>query len=399
MDINKDIIDGLKDIDTAIGDKFSDLKKENAELYDRMQELEQKGAPGRSTLKPSNKGFRKYHSAQGPVYEIDADTKCADVLETGTPEISFDRWLGATVAGEKCEDKAALDYIREIKSVATTSTGVNIPTEYITGWIDNIRARSVLQRAGVITVPMATKVVSYSRQTGDPTAGWHEEAASISATDPTFVSANLTSKTIVCRTQVTLEAMEDSPNFGGQLANAMFGAMAAEIDRAGLHGSGASGEPDGILGQSGVLTVASVGTPTNYSEMLDGLKTLLDNNLPLEAIDQFAIMSPATWKTYQDLATGISSDNTPLERPQALRDTQFLVTSNVSDVLGSPETSAIFMGDFSSVIMGIRMNPSFKILELDTYAGNLIYEVVAVQRVDFMLSRPASLCTLTGVEA
>ena len=204
---------------------------------------------------------------------------------------------------------------------------------------------------------------------------------------------------IVCRTQVTLEAMEDSPNFGEQLSAAMFGAMAAEMDRAGLHGAGASGEPDGIYGQSGVLTVAGVGTPTKLGEIVPGLKALLDANNMLEAVNRFAIMSPRTWLTYQGLPTGIASDNTPLERPQALRGTEFLVTSNVLNTLDSPaDNSTIFMGDCSSVIMGIRMNPSFKVLAIDTYASNLLYEIVSVARVDFMLARPASLCTLLAVD-
>lgn len=395
-----EVINELKTLSTDIGSKFAGIEKTTNELSDRLQNLEQKGAKSPDVqFKPTSKGYRKYHSEQGPVFEIDAHTKCADVLEGKRPEISFERWLGATIAGEKSQDADALHYIRETKSVATTSTGVNVPTEFVAGWIDKLRARSVLQRAGAVTVPMSTKTVQYSRQTGDPTAAWHEEAGAVSATDPTFVTASLTAKTIVCRTQVTLEAMEDSPNFGMQLSSAMFGAMAAEMDRAGLHGAGSGGEPDGIYAQSGVLTVPGVGVPTNYAEMLSGLKALLDANNALEAVNRYAIMSPRTWLTYQGLPTGISSDNTPLERPQALRGTEFLVTSNVLNTLDSPaDNSTIFMGDFSSVIMGIRMNPSFKILQLDTYASNLLYEVISVARVDFMLARPASLCTLTAVD-
>ena len=394
------LIDELKSLSSDLETKFDGIEKSNNELSDRLTNLEQKGTKHPDAqFKPTTKGYRKFYSEQGPVYEIDATTKAVDVLEGKRPEISFERWLGATVAGEKCEDKDALAYIRETKSVATTSTGVNVPTEYMAGWIDNLRAESVLQRAGAITVPMSTKTVQYSRLTADPAASWHQEAGAVSATDPTFESASLTAKTIVCRTQVTMENMQDSPNFGGQLGQAMFGSMAAAVDLAGLHGSGSNGEPAGIYGQSGVLTVAGVGTPTNYVEMIAGLKALLDANVPLEAISDYAIMSPRTWATYQNLVTGIASDNTPLERPQALRGMEFMTTTNVNDALDSPaDNSAIFMGDFSSLVMGIRMNPSFKVLELDTYASNLLYEVVATARVDFMLTHPARLCTLLAVD-
>ncbi len=397
--------DVLEAVEGLVDDVNGKLDRRFNDIEDRIMNVEQKGAASVSISaykQPENKGYRTFHAKGGPVYEIDAGTKVADVLNMPKADISFDRWLGAMVAGEKSQDKAALDFIREQKSVATTSTGVNVPTQFISGWIDNLRAASVLQRAGAVTVPMNDKTVQYARATGDPTASWHQEAGAISATDPTFVTASLTAKTIVCRTQVTLECMQDSPNFGQQLSSAMFGALGAEIDRAGLFGAGSGGEPEGIYGQSGVATVASVGTPTNYAEMISGLKALLDNNCRLDAIDKFAIMSPRTWATYQNLATGIASDNTPLERPQALRGMQFLPTTNVSDTLATSSPaldSAIFMGDFNQLIMGVRMDPSFKILELDTYASNLLYEVVAVARVDFMLARPASLCTLTGVAA
>ena len=83
-------------------------------------------------------------------------------------------------------------------------------------------------------------------------------------------------------------------------------------------------------------------------------------------------MSPRTWATYEGLATGISSDSTQLPRPRALEDTQFLVTSAVSNTLdtSSPATdSAIFLGDFRDLTLGIRQEASIKLLEFPQMAG------------------------------
>ena len=113
-------------------------------------------------------------------------------------------------------------------------------------------------------------------------------------------------------------------------------------------------------------------------------------------------MSPRSWSTYEGLATGISSDNTPLPRPRALEDTQFLVTSAVSNTLAtsSPATdSAIFLGDFRDLTLGIRREASVKVLETSIYASNLLLEFVAYARCDFLLARPASFCILRGVQA
>jgi len=42
----------------------------------------------------------------------------------------FERWLAAALLGERCRDKAAVDYARELKQMVTTTTGVLLPAEY-----------------------------------------------------------------------------------------------------------------------------------------------------------------------------------------------------------------------------------------------------------------------------
>ena len=67
-------------------------------------------------------------------------------------------------------------------------------------------------------------------------------------------------------------------------------------------------------------------------------------------------------------------------------------------VAGSPESHEIFLGNFSDGLVGFRMNPSVRILDGTTsYASNLLIEVVAAMRIDFVALRPASFVTLEGV--
>jgi HK97 family phage major capsid protein len=134
--------------------------------------------------------------------------------------------------------------------------------------------------------------------------------------------------------------------------------------------------------------------------MLAGVQALLEANVALDEATAYAIMSPRTWATYEGLATGISSDNTQLPRPRALENTQFLVTSAVSDTIASPAVdSAVFLGDFRDLTLGIRREASVKVLETSTYASNLLVEFVAYSRCDFLLTRPASFCIMRGVTA
>jgi HK97 family phage major capsid protein len=321
------------------------------------------------------------------------------IRPTTQAPVSFDRWLGAVVAGEKSGDEEAKNFVREQKAITTTTTGVLIPESFQSQWIDLIRAQSVLNAAGISTVVMDAKTVNYSAVTADPTAAWKSEGSSLSATAPTFAARDLTAELLAVRCQASVECAQDSPDFGQQLSRVMAAAMATELDRVGLVGTGTPPEPHGIVGTSGVATVTASGSPTSYAAILQGVKRLLDNNVPLDVATRFAIMSPHTWFTYESIATGISSDNTQLPRPAALANTRFLVTTNGAlDSDNSPQTSTIIMGDFSDLLLGIRRQASVEILKADSYVGNLVLDFVGYLRADYLVRRPSSFVTISGVQ-
>jgi HK97 family phage major capsid protein len=262
------------------------------------------------------------------------------------------------------------------------------------------RAQSVLISAGMRTVPMNEQTLTWSHQTADPTFSWRSsEGASLSATDPTFASRTLTAKTIAVRTAVSLEATQDVPNFGEQISMAYAKAFGAAIDGAGIMGNGSS--PQLILGlhnAAGVGTVTGVGTPTNWDEVLDGVNTFLNANNSLDELTGI-IMHPNIWTTFAKLKTGISSDNTSLELPPSIANVPKFVTTN-ADTVTSPEDFHIVLGNFEDLVMGVRMNPTIRILDGTTsMASNLLVEIVGVARVDFLLTRPASFVRLEGVSS
>ncbi len=177
----------------------------------------------------------------------------------------------------------------------------------------------------------------------------------------------------------------------------MTGAMAAELDRVGLEGSGTPPEPLGILGTSNIGTVTSVGTIADYSDIITGLGTLLTANFPLEAVNRYAVMHPATWTRYQNLATGISSDKSPLARPEAISRMQFLTTTNLSKTGTSPNSYNLYLGDFSNITLGTRMESSIEVLKVDSYVGNLVIDLVGYLRADWIVTRPSAFCVLEGI--
>ena len=246
------------------------------------------------------------------------------------------------------------------------------------------------------TVTMPDRTLTYSHQTADPTFAWRStEGAALSASDPTFAARVLTAKTVAVRTQVSLEASQDIPGFGTQISNAYSKAFAAAIDLAGIRGE--SPQPTGLHTTSGVGTVTSVGLPTTYDELVDGVAVFLNANNSLNELTGI-VMHPTIWSIYQKLKTGISSDNTPLELPPAIADIPQFVTTNADDATLSPEAWHVVLGNFNDLVLGVRMNPTIRILDQTTsMASNLLVEIVGVARLDFLVTRPASFVRLEDV--
>lgn len=388
----------MQEFENSSEKTISNLKAANNELLERVEEFEAKGAIPRrgGEDKPAHKSFPV---GDKTMYVLPSTTKLADVVCPPEQKISFDRFMGALVCRsgrDECRDLEAKELL-ESKQLLTTTTGISIPVEYVAEWIDLLRSFMALNSAGMTTVTMTGQTQQHSALASDPGASWHTEAGPISPSNPTFVNRTLTAQTLVTRCQASLELSQDSPDFGGQLVQAMARAMAQELDRVGLLGSGSAPQPQGILGATGVNQLTSIGTPTDYSNLVSAVRTLLDNNVPLDVATQSAIMAPAIWEVYENLPTGISGDITPLPRPRSLEQTRFLTTSAIPTT--SPENYTTFMGDFRDCVLGMRQEASIEILKVDSYVDNLVLEFIGYLRADFMLRRPASFVTLEGMTA
>lgn len=399
------ITEGLGEIHKAFAEFKEKHAAEQHRLDEKLKDLEAEldlDSPRGGAPSPDAKVQRLY-TDDGEALLLPSDVKMTDVIRPEKrPPVSLERWMHAACAGAKCQDQAARAYFeQESKSLVTTTTGVLVPTQFMPAWIDALRAKSVLNRAGMRTATMMSKSQQYSAVTADPTAYWRAEAGALTAVDPTFASRTLTAETLTVRVQASVELAQDSPNFGAQLLSVIARAMAAEIDRVGLEGSGSGSEPAGILNTSGRSSQTSVGALTDYEEIISGIGALLGANCDLDQVARFAIMSPGSWTAYENLVTGISSDKTQLPRPKSIENMQFLVTSNVAgDAAASPAvTTTIYLGDFRDLLLGVRQEASIKILEAQTYATNLLLEIVAYTRVDFALLRPASFHTVEDVAA
>jgi len=342
-------------------------------------------------------GIKVHYGAAGEVYELSPEAKMADVFKgRDTPDVPLERWLAAAMLGDRCEDKKALDFAMDVKSLSTGSTGILIPEAFQGQWIDALRSQMVLQACGMTTVTMNAPTVTGARVVSDPPVNWRSEGSLLNPGDPTFELQNLVSKTLGVRVQGTAELAQDSPDFGTQLLGVMSRALAQEIDRVGILGTGLANQPRGVYNTPGIGAAPQLGGNVKNIDIIKGLQGLLEANVELSKVDRNAIMSPRTWASLEGLE---AADGQPIARPKALENMTYRPSTSVPDNLGvGTDESFIMLGDFSDLVLGVRMEASLEVLKLGTYASNLMLEYIGWTRVDFLVRRPASFTIVTGVK-
>ncbi len=317
----------------------------------------------------------------------------ADHFKTGDePELSLAKSLRGYLTGEW--DGAEL----ERKAMASSALGAILPTPISNQIIDLARNQSTVIRAGAVTVPMTTATLKLARMTGDVTAAWYAEAGEISESDATLDSVTLTARKMACLVRINREILEDSdPGVDGIIRNSVAQAMALELDRVALVGTGTAPQPRGLQNFSGINTVTSVGTPADYSKFLDAIFEVRLDNFEPNAI----INSVRTAKTLAKLYTGISSDKTPLTAPADYTALQRFASNQVPVNLGvGTNESLAFVGDFSQLMIGLRQNI---IVEVSNAAKDVFEKdqimLRATWRGDVQVTRATAFCLMSGITA
>ncbi|MEE4212962.1 MAG: phage major capsid protein, partial [Parvularcula sp.] len=209
--MNPDFIKGLRAAHEGLSKTVQHFE---GKTPDPAQFKDQNGTPrpfihphankGGSSLAPS--GAKVHHGAHGEVFELKSGTPLSSVVPVKEQaEVPLERWLAATMLGDRCEDKTALAYANETKSLSGGATGVLLPQAFQGPWIDNLRSFMVLEAAGMTTATMGARTVTSSRVVSDPPVSWRAEGASLAAGDPTFELRNLVANSLAVRVQATAE--------------------------------------------------------------------------------------------------------------------------------------------------------------------------------------------------
>ncbi|WP_428305507.1 phage major capsid protein [Lacipirellula sp.] len=274
---------------------------------------------------------------------------------------------------------------------SSTGGGYTVPTILAGDFIDKFRVRTRMFEAGAAIVPLGSGDNTFAKLTGDATASWRQELKDITESGPTFGAITMTPRSLAVIVRVSRELLQDSQMIGRAVERSLTEAFAAEIDRVGMLGSGAAAEPLGVANDPGINVIPTAGQITNYSEMLDAYKLLLDDNAPDPTA---AIMSNREWRTYAGLT---DTTNQPLQRPKAIENLDFLASSGVpTNAGGGANESTIVLGHFPDFVFGMRAELTIEVLK-ELYAKTHEIAFVAHLRMDTGCFHPESFCKITGI--
>lgn len=255
--------------------------------------------------------------------------------------------------------------------------------------------------AGIAILGEGAKSYRIAAVNAIPTAAWRNESGTLATSEPTFRSVDLVPRSLSFQFKVSRELLADAAGIDVALFTAIAQAFAAEMDRAGLRGSGTAPEIKGILNTAGIQAVtngangASLNTSIYYANFITAMQSILTANAPMPTA---AIMAPRSFAT---LAGLLDSTNQPRRRPPVLDTWKFVPTSQIPvnlTVGTSNDCTELYVGDFSKLAFFMREGVSVQRLN-ELYASTGEVGFACHVRADLGVLYPAAFAVCTGVRA
>lgn len=145
-------------------------------------------------------------------------------------------------------------------TAAGSGTGAElVGTDHLAGsFIELLRTRAMVMQLGARTLSGLVGDVSIPKQISGATAYWlASETATTTESTPGTGAVTLTPKTVSGRVDISRQMrLQSDPSVDGLVREDLISVLARAIDLAAINGSGASGQPEGILQMSGIGDVA-----------------------------------------------------------------------------------------------------------------------------------------------
>lgn len=292
--------------------------------------------------------------------------------------------------------------VRDLNVGTATAGGNLVATNLLAGsFIDLLRNQMTMNQLGITMLEGLVGNIAIPKQTGGATSYWVTEGNAPTESQATFGQVTMSPKTVGAFTDMTRELlMQSTPAIDDLVMKDLSQSLGLALDLAGIAGSGSSGQPRGVLNQSGIGSVAggTDGAAPTYDHLIDletavsaanaaiGNLAYLTNHKVQGKLKKTKVDSGSGMFVWDRLAT-----NAPLNGHKAVVSNQ--VPSNL--VKGSSGTvcSAILFGNWSDLLLAlwgaleIRVDP----YTMSTTGG---VRIVALQSADFAVRNAASFAAM-----
>ena len=386
-----------RDLSADEAGRWEALRNEERSLSDRERRARERMELDRNQDGGTPHGERRAMEA-GEVRALRPEQRMAELSRTDGPALSLGRMLRGTILGDWT---GAQEEMRAMSTTTASAGGYLVPDSISANVIDLARNAAVAIQAGGLTIPMPTQKMTVVRITTDPTAGWRSEGGAITESDGGFEPITLEARSLAALVRVNIELLEDVPAFQNIIEAQIAAALALELDRAALFGSGTAPEPRGLFNTTGINEVdmgtngAALG---DYDPFLDAIQKIEDNNLTPAA----AIYAPRTKRALSGLTTGISGDKTKLPAPPEFTALRRFTTNQVPVNMTkgtATNASTALVGDFAQMAVAIRSN---LVIEASRTAGDTFSKaqvlIRAIMRADVAVMRPKAFTRIIGIK-
>lgn len=245
---------------------------------------------------------------------------------------------------------------RRDMTVGTAANGGNMVATNLRpqDFIELLRARTLVAQLGARSLTGLVGNADITKHTGAGTAYWlANEATAITESNQTVGLLQLRPKQLGAYTEVSRQLLQQStPDADAFVMDDLAKVLAVAIDAAAINGSGASGQPTGILGTSGIGSVT--GTSLAYAGILE-FQTDVAGAEALHSGCAY-LTTPAVAALLSQRAR-FSNTDTPLWKGNIL-------DGEVGGFRGATSTNVpaatMLFGDFSQVILA-----DWSVIELD----------------------------------
>lgn len=285
---------------------------------------------------------------------------------------------GKSVAGILVPDEVLG---RRDLTVGTATAGGNLVAEELMAgsYIELLRKKSAIMRAGISQMTGLQGNVAIPRATQASTAYWVGEGADVTESNLAFDQVSMSPKTLGGFVDYSRRLMlQSSIDVEGEIRKDLALQIALELDRAAIYGLGSSNQPLGIKDTTGVNAVTLTGSGT-FAELIAMETAVANANADVDGM-RYIINATARGALKSTSLAGTEA--------------RFVFENNeingypviVSNQLANAD--ALF-GNFSQFVMGLWSSLE---LQVDPYAGATSgnIRVIALQDVDYAIKQPAA---------